>query len=58
MRPPGRGTRDLACVEMSGQNKVESAFRQPVDHVREVAEQDSQVRLRIGQASRLREPRR
>src|SRR5439155_3003121 len=46
--------RDLAGMQMAGEDEIESTFRQPVDHVREVAEQDSQVRLRVGQARRLR----
>ena len=54
--PAWKRQRDLARVKMPGEDEIEGALRQPVDHVRKVAEQDSQVRLRVGQAHGLREP--
>src|SRR6266516_742150 len=44
--PPARERQcDLARVKMAGDDEIEHVLREPVDHVREVTEQDSQVRL-------------
>jgi hypothetical protein len=54
-KPPAReGNADLARVEMACKDQVEDARFEPVDHLREVAEEDAKVGLGIGQALRLR----
>ena len=40
---------DLAAVEVSCKHEVEDAGRELVDHAREVAEQDAEVGIRVGE---------
>ena len=47
--PPGQGTQIWPRVQVAGENEVERACRKPVDDVREVAEQDAQVGVRVGE---------
>ena len=39
---------DLAAVEMAGEDEVEHAGRHLVDHIREMAEQDAEIGVRVG----------
>jgi hypothetical protein len=39
----GPGHADLARVQVAGENEVEGSFGQPIDDIREVAEEDAQV---------------
>jgi hypothetical protein len=41
-------------MEMAGEDEVEDARLQEIDHLREVAQEDPQIRFRIGQALGLR----
>ena len=40
---------DLPRVQVTGENEVEDTGLEPVDHVREVAEQDAEVGVGIGE---------
>ena len=55
--PAGERDADLAGVQVSGEDEVERARPEPVDHARKMAEQDAQVGGRVGQLVWVREPR-
>ena len=54
--PAGVRNGDLAGVEMTREHEIEDAGLELVDHLREVAEQDPQIRIRIGEPLRPRLP--
>jgi hypothetical protein len=55
--PAGVGNADLSGMKVAGKDEVEDARPKPVDHLREVAEKDSQVGVRVREALRSRESR-
>ena len=52
--PAGVRNANLTSMEMAGEDEVEDARLKEVDHLREVAEENAQIGLRVGQALRLR----